>query len=124
MHELPVTENILEISLRHARQAGAARITNIYLVIGSLASIIDDSVQFYWDILSKGTLAEGAKLHFRRIPAELLCLQCGQRFQPSEDDFSCPNCRSVQVKIAAGEEFYLEAIDIDTNGSEDAIKPT
>ncbi len=112
MHELPVTESILEISLRHARQAGVGRVTDLYLVIGQLASIVDDSVQFYWDIVSKDTVAEGAKLHFRRIPTELLCRQCSQRYHP-DGDLACPNCGGSQVKILAGEEFYLEAIDVE-----------
>jgi hydrogenase nickel incorporation protein HypA/HybF len=113
MHELSVTESILEIALRHARQAGAGRITGIYLVVGQLSSLVDDSVQFYWDLIAKGTPAEGARLHFRRVPAELLCLECGRRYQPGQDDLACPTCGSPQVKVAAGEEFYLEAIDVE-----------
>jgi hydrogenase nickel incorporation protein HypA/HybF len=113
MHELPVTESILEIALRHARDAGAKRITDLHLVIGQLASIIDDSVQFYWDIISKGTLAENAILHFRRIPAEMLCKDCRARYQPSDDDFACPQCGSTHIQITAGEEFYLESIDVE-----------
>ncbi len=113
MHELSVTESILEISLRHARQANANRITNLYLVIGQLASIVDDSVQFYWDIISKGTLADGAKLHFRRLPATLLCLDCQHQYIPSGDGFACPECSSEHVKVVSGEEFFMEAIDIE-----------
>jgi hydrogenase nickel incorporation protein HypA/HybF len=114
MHELPVTESILEISLRHANQAKAKRITNLYLVIGQLASIVDDSVQFYWDIVSKDTLAEGAVLHFKRLPATLACMECDQQYQPGEEGFSCPNCKSDHVKVISGDEFYMEAIDIET----------
>ncbi len=113
MHELPVTENILNIALRHAEQAGATRITELHIVIGQLASIVDDSVQFYWDIISKGSLAEGARLHFRRVPAEMLCLNCNQRYAPTKDELACPNCGGVAVKIVAGEEFFLEAIDVE-----------
>jgi hydrogenase nickel incorporation protein HypA/HybF len=113
MHELSVTESILEISLRHAKHANANRITNLYLVIGQLASIVDDSVQFYWDIISKGTIADGATLHFRRIPATLLCTDCNQQYNPGEDGFSCPKCRGSHVKVIAGEEFFMEAIDVD-----------
>jgi hydrogenase nickel incorporation protein HypA/HybF len=113
MHELSVTESILEISLRHANQAKAKRITNLYLVIGQLASIVDDSVQFYWDIVSKGTIADGATLHFRRLPATLLCLDCNHQFTPGEDGFACPACSSEHVKVVAGEEFYMEAIDVE-----------
>jgi len=113
MHELSVTESVLEITMRHAQQAGAKRVTHLYLVIGQLASIIDDSVQFYWDIVSKDTLAEGATLHFRRVPVELKCLECNQTYHPQQSDFACPHCNSTQIKIISGEEFFIEAIDID-----------
>jgi hydrogenase nickel incorporation protein HypA/HybF len=114
MHELSVTESILEIALRHGNAANAKRITNIYLVIGQLSSIIDDSVQFYWDIVSKSTLAESAQLHFRRIPTELHCQECNFRYPPKEGDLTCQRCGSSQVNVVAGTEFYLEAIDVET----------
>src|SRR5512143_2864808 len=113
MHELSVTESILEISLRHAQAENAKKITNIYLVIGQLASIVDDSVQFYWDIISKDTLADGAILHFRRLPATMLCLDCDQQFNPGEDGFACPQCRGQHIKVVSGDEFFMEAIDIE-----------
>ena len=117
MHELSVTESILEISLRHAQQAGATRITDLYLVIGQLASVVDDSVQFYWDIIAKDTAAEGARLHFKRIPAELLCLDCGNTYSPGEEILACPRCQSTRVKVTAGEEFHLDSIDVETAGA-------
>lgn len=114
MHELAVTESLLEITIRHGNSAGAKRISDIYLVIGQLASIIDDSVQFYWDIISKDTIAEGAVLHFQRKSIELVCEMCGTQFSPDSEDMSCPNCGNIQIKVISGEEFYLEAIDVET----------
>ena len=114
MHELSVTENILEIALRHAQTNNATRITNLYLVIGQMASIVDESVQFYWSIIAKDTIAEGAKLKFKRIPAEFSCQKCAQRFYPSDDNYSCPNCTSLEVTLISGAQFFLEAIDIET----------
>jgi hydrogenase nickel incorporation protein HypA/HybF len=112
MHELPVTQSILEIALRHAKQAEAKRITDIHLVIGQLSSIVDDSVQFYWEIIAKGTIAEYATLHFERIPARMLCLECNQEYSPGEE-LACPNCQGMHVKVIAGEEFRMDAIDVD-----------
>jgi len=112
MHELVVTESLLEITLRHAQNANAKRVDSLYLVIGQLSSIIDDSVQFYWDIVAKGTIAEGARLNFKRIPTQMECSACGQVFTPDDRNFDCPACGSVKVKVLAGEEFYLEAIDV------------
>lgn len=115
MHELPVTQSILSIALRHAEQAQAKRITDIHIVMGELSTNVDDSVQFYWDLLAKGTPAEGAKLHFRRIQAELQCMACFTKYHPKDGELVCPNCGGVGAKIIAGEEFSLEAIDVDGN---------
>jgi hydrogenase nickel incorporation protein HypA/HybF len=114
MHELPITQSILEITLRHAEQAHATRVTDLYLVIGRLSYVMDDSVQFYWDMIAEGTIAEGAHLHFERVPAELLCLDCGHRYAIDGETLPCPNCESVRVKIASGDEFRLDSISVET----------
>jgi hydrogenase nickel incorporation protein HypA/HybF len=114
MHELSITENILEIALRHGDQAKAEKITDLYLVIGQLSSIVDDSVQFYWDIIAKGTKAEGAELHFDRIKTQLKCKNCGHEYNPMSEDLACPICSCINVEIISGNEFYFDAIDVET----------
>jgi hydrogenase nickel incorporation protein HypA/HybF len=116
-----ITESLLEIALRHANEANAAKVTNLYLVIGELSSVIDDSVQFYWDFVSEGTIAEGATLHFRRIPAELTCKDCGSTYSPNQN-LPCPNCDSNKVRVSAGQEFYVEAIEISDQSTEETAK--
>ena len=60
MHELSVTEALLDLALKHARAAQAEAVTAVHVVIGQLSSVMDESVQFYWDMISAGTPAEGA----------------------------------------------------------------
>jgi hydrogenase nickel incorporation protein HypA/HybF len=111
MHELSVTESILEIALRHGEEAGATAITDLFLVIGDLATIVDESVQFYWDIVSQNTIAAGSTLHFRRVAGLLACRGCGHTFSPAEG-LTCPICGNIDIDILSGEEFYLEAIEV------------
>ena len=113
MHELAVTQSILDISLRHAKAASARRITNINLVIGQFSSIVDDSVQFYWDVIANGTIAQGALLHFSRIPGEMTCGNCGHTFHPTDKAFECPSCTSGFVRISKGDEFRVDSIDVE-----------
>ena len=114
MHELSVTESLLEIALRHGKSANASRITDLFLVIGQMSSIVDDSVQFYWDIVARDTLAEGAQLHFQRIPTHIRCQDCNSSFEPAGDDLACPDCSSTHIDITTGDEFFLEAINVET----------
>lgn len=113
MHELAVTQSILKIALDHAEKAQAQRITDLHIVVGELSSMVDDSVQFYWDIIAKDTIAEGAALRFRRVPAELQCMTCFHTYRPSDQELVCPQCGGVGAKIIAGEEFALESIDVE-----------
>jgi hydrogenase nickel incorporation protein HypA/HybF len=113
MHELSVTQSLLEIALRHGREAGAERVTDLYLVIGQWSSIVDDSVQFYWDLVAQGTPAEGARLHFERIPARAACGDCGCEFAPGGGSLLCPDCGSSRLRVLTGDQFQLESIAIE-----------
>jgi hydrogenase nickel incorporation protein HypA/HybF len=113
MHELAVTESILNIAVRHATQANAVRVTALHLVIGQLSSIVDDSIQFYWDMISAGTICEGAQLTFERRPTVLKCLDCDQTYTLNGELVDCPNCHSAHIKVVAGEEFYLDSIEVE-----------
>jgi hydrogenase nickel incorporation protein HypA/HybF len=113
MHELAVTQSILKIALDHAEQANAKRITDLHIVMGELSSMVDDSIQFYWEIIAKDTIAQKAALHFRRVPAELQCMNCSETYHPTEKELICPTCGHAGARILSGEEFALESIDVE-----------
>jgi hydrogenase nickel incorporation protein HypA/HybF len=118
MHELPVTQAILDTALSAAQQANARRIVAIDLVIGELSGIVDDSVQFYFDILSRDTPAQGATLRFQRQPAQACCLDCKHSYNaaPPLAPF-CPECGSLRLQVTGGRQFFLESIEIDDDHS-------
>ncbi len=111
MHELSVTESLLNLAVQHARQAGAVRVTDLYLVIGQLSSLVDDSVQFYWDMISEGTICEKARLHFERIPAKFRCLDCNEEYQLPGELIACPRCNGEHLKVISGDEFRLDHLE-------------
>ncbi|MCD4673297.1 MAG: hydrogenase maturation nickel metallochaperone HypA [Anaerolineaceae bacterium] len=113
MHELSVTESILNIVKKHAAQADAKQVTGIHIVIGALSSIVDDSVQFYWDIIAQETICATANLHFKRVPATLNCQDCNHSYTIEDELTPCPKCGSINIKIVSGEEFWLESIEIE-----------
>lgn len=113
MHELGITDQLLRLTLRHAEQAGASRVISLNLVIGEFSSVVDESIQFYWDMLAAGTIAEKAILHFERVPGVLQCLSCEHTFSLGEFHAQCPSCGGVRTRVADGDQFRLASIEVE-----------
>lgn len=114
MHELAVTQSILDIVVRHAQQANAQRILAINLTIGELTGFVDQSIQFYFDFLSKDTLAQGAEIRFERVPARVRCHVCAAEYIPPDSRlWTCPECDALGGEIVAGREFSVASIEIE-----------
>ena len=113
MHELDITQSMIDIVLEQAEKAGAERVETIKLVIGELSGYVEESVQFYFDFLVKGTLAEGATLSFTSVPAQARCRNCARVFNLKEFDWSCPDCGQDSIEITAGKELFVESIEVE-----------
>ena len=113
MHEYAVTQSIINTAVEEASKAGSDKITEIRLVIGDLSSILDESVQMYFDLISKDTPAEGAKLIFKRIPAQFSCKACCHIYDKPLKGFDCPQCGGSGFPTGVGSEFYIESIEVE-----------
>jgi hydrogenase nickel incorporation protein HypA/HybF len=113
MHELGITENILNITLAKANEGQATKVLKINLVIGELSGFVADCIQFYFDTLSKDTIAQGAALHFETVPVELRCRNCSAVFRPQDTLWSCPKCGRQGAEIFKGRELYIESVEVE-----------
>ena len=113
MHEYSITQSMLSLALEKASEANASKVTQINLVLGELSGVVDECVQFYFDFLSKDTIAAGAALSFTRTPTRLRCLKCEQAFSPRDHDWSCPDCHEAGIEIISGRECYMESIEVE-----------
>jgi hydrogenase nickel incorporation protein HypA/HybF len=113
MHELAITQSMLNLVLEQAEKAEAKKVGRISLVIGEMTGVVSECVQFYFDFLSKGTPADGATLSFSRVPTQARCRGCGKLFELMEFDWTCPHCRGNNIEIVAGKELFVESIEVE-----------
>ncbi len=112
MHELSITQSILSIALEKANAAQASKIARINVVTGELSGIVDECAQFYFDFLSKDTIAAEATLCFHHSPTELRCRNCAAVFAPSNGNWACPSCQEQKIEIVSGRECYVESMEV------------
>ena len=113
MHELGVTESIASICLRHAQRNNAKRIVRVNVKLGDLAGIVDHYVSFYWEMVTKDTIAQGAELNFIKVPVVAYCRVCDEEFPVVEFDLTCPKCGEADTELVSGREFMVESIEIE-----------
>lgn len=122
MHEMPVTQGLLNMALE---AAAGRRVTDIYLRVGQMAAIVPSSVELFFEHLSRGTLAEGARLHFEAAPLEMGCLDCGRPADLSRWAGDTPQvvmaraiaqgcaCGSKRLRVTGGVSFGITRIEVE-----------
>lgn len=115
MHELPVTESILHIALKHAGANNITKIISITLQIGKLSDIEEEYIQRYFDYLSKGSSAEDAKLNIEWTPIIMQCSNCLESYEINKSDMAnnaCPICGESKCILLSGREFYIKEMEV------------
>lgn len=113
MHELSLTQSLVEIAEEHARRAGATVIRGITLAVGELSGAIPEALEFAFEVCSKGTLAEGAALTIQHVPGHGHCAACAAEAECHELTAVCPVCGALTFDLDAGRELRVVELEID-----------
>lgn len=116
-----ITQGILEISFEAAEDAGATQITGIRVSVGELTQVVDFALQFAFEALTPGTMAEGATLEVNHVPARSRCLDCGAEYGHDRFQMVCPECDSFNVELLQGRELHIDSIE--TNDVPAEVQP-
>ncbi len=116
MHEYPYALRIIEVAAEHAQKAGAARVTRIRLTVGESSGLMAESIALYFELISEGTLCEGASLEITTVKPMLRCRVCGRLFERRPFSFACgaPGCGGEGAPTEIGREFVIESITVET----------
>jgi hydrogenase nickel incorporation protein HypA/HybF len=111
MHELSIATAVLNTALKHADDR---RVTAVRLRAGTMRQVVPDSLIFYFEIVARDTLCEGATLELEQIEARLRCRACERQWSPQIPAFRCPDCGSADVEVAAGDELEVDYIEVES----------
>ena len=111
MHEMSIAQSVLDIILQESQNHKVNRVLSVAVKVGELSAVETESLRFCFDFLTKGTLAEGARLEIERIQVTCRCRECGSSFTVQELIFACPACRSPQVEMLSGRELSVASFE-------------
>jgi hydrogenase nickel incorporation protein HypA/HybF len=112
MHEVSLLEGTLDLAIGYAQAQGATEIHRLTLRVGALSGVIPEALQFAFDIVIQGTIAEKAELSIEKIPAICHCPTCQQNFQPIDWIYECPKCYRLCTEILQGRDLELVSLEV------------
>jgi len=113
LHELGITQSIVDIAERTARENGGARVTSVTVEIGALSGVIPDAVEFCFEACSKQTMLDGARLIIEAIPGLGRCPECGLEQAMDQHSFACEGCGALGLERLQGEELRIKELEVD-----------
>ena len=113
MHEMALTESLVELIESEGRSRGFSRVRVVRLEIGALGGVDPESMRFCFEAIAKGTLVEDAKLDILLLPGEGWCLDCAKSVIMHDRFDACPDCGGYHVQVAAGTDLRLKELEVE-----------
>lgn len=110
MHELAIAGSVLEGVLRHAE---GQRVTHVQLKVGHLRQVVPSSLEFAWQLVTRGTPAEGTALGIEHVEARGACRDCGTESRQERFPFRCADCGGFDVEVVGGDELLIDWLEVE-----------
>jgi hydrogenase nickel incorporation protein HypA/HybF len=111
MHELALSQSIVDLVVERARTEGVRAVTRVTVEVGRAAGVEPDALRFCFDIVTADSLAQGAELTIETIPLRARCRNCASRFEPESVISPCPRCGSYAPELERGRELRVKSFD-------------
>lgn len=113
MHEMSLCESIVTILEENARRQGFSRVKAVWLEIGGLAGVEVEAMRFGFEAVTRGTLAEQARLEIIDVPGQAWCMQCAKTVPVYRLFDACPECGGYQLQVTGGEEMRIKELEVE-----------
>ena len=115
MHEISLCEGIVQL-LQEQAETGPERyriVKTVWLEIGQLAGVELSALRFGFDVVSRGTLAENARLEIIEQPGQAYCFNCEKNVVVQQRFDACPDCGSYQLQVIGGDQLRVKELEVE-----------
>jgi hydrogenase nickel incorporation protein HypA/HybF len=113
MHELAIAQAILDEAQQQAEAHRAHRVLAIRLQVGELSTAMPEALTFSFEVISKDTCAQDAKLDITRVPWRIRCSSCRKEYRVRDRLPLCPECNSAGGETVSGKELMIMEMEIE-----------
>ena len=113
MHEMGIAEQLVKIALDAIPEdIEDPRVEILNLRIGKLAAVVEHSLSFCLEIVTKDTPLENVRLVIEQVPVVIQCHSCNKEWEADTPMFKCPDCTDAEVTLISGREIEISSMEL------------
>ena len=113
MHEMSLCESVISILNREAKRHHFTRVKTVRIEIGARSCVAPEAMDFCFRAITRGTLADGARLELLREPPVAYCMGCGETVSIQERYDACPQCGSYELHISGTDTLRVKNLEVE-----------
>ena len=114
MHELSIAEKVNNTIKDLCERSGWARVRRVVLKVGHMRQVDPELLAFAFDVVTKGTVSEGAEMSVMELPVVFICHSCGKETSSEGTVFACASCGGTNVELRSGMELTIESMEVES----------
>jgi len=114
VHELSVVHSIVTAAEEALAGHPVQRVIEVRLRVGELSGVVEEALQFSFEIATQGTILSGARLVVDLLPVVIHCHNCHKDVElAGVQSFRCPHCGELSADLRQGRELAIESLEIE-----------
>ncbi|MGD1942651.1 MAG: hydrogenase maturation nickel metallochaperone HypA [Leptolyngbyaceae cyanobacterium] len=113
MHETDMTKALI-ITLRDWWESQPTRppVERVFLTVGRFTCVEPASLQFAFEVQTRGTFLADAQLVIQETPLIAFCHACQLEYRPEFGlRYACPTCQAPMDDIRSGRELKIDRVE-------------
>jgi hydrogenase nickel incorporation protein HypA/HybF len=112
MHEMSLCEGVRSVIEHAAVKNGFSGVKTVRLEIGKFAGVEKPALEFAFDVVMRGSVAEGAALVMIDLPGRAMCYDCLKEVSIENRLDCCPDCGGGKLMPVGGDEMRIKDLEV------------
>ena len=113
MHEYSIVQSLIESCEEHVTANSASKVSKVVVKIGVMSGVEPHLLERAFELFKEGTVCDGCLFVMQIQKVKIVCKSCHRESELEKNEYSCPNCKSVNIEVIDGEEMFLMQLELE-----------
>lgn len=111
MHEVSLCKGMRDVIEDQAHRHSVTKVSRVRVELGCFACVSTEALRFAFDVVMRGSAADGAELVIEELPGTAMCYDCAREVELHDRLAPCPECGGGTLMPTGGTEMRIKDME-------------